>query len=402
MAAAAFGKVEGPPLPEGSIEAGGFFHNKAVVEGLGAIDPALAPTEGLRRVLLISRDGSPADAGLGTTFAKRGIAVDHLVGSGLSAMLENAYQAGLSASVMQGVLSWLGPPTQQQQRRVSLAPALHLPALIERPWSLSAGAGTLSGIVCAPAQQSIENAQWNVFFNAGGIRRCGPNGLWTRAARTLAASGRPSLRFDVRDVGDSDGTDQPHADLEAMYAHSSVEDALAAVDWVADQNARHIDVTGLCSGAFLGAQVSARRTIRRAVLFNGLAFVWNDDARASSMTSQVRGSLFNARRWRRLLTGKIDARALLRSFKDKARLRAHQFWSPSSTPDPVATLLAEVQARGTDLCLVSSEGDPSIAYLESHVLPGHRPSIHIVPGADHTLRPVQLHEAVVNLIVAKV
>ena len=48
-------------------------------------------------------------------------------------------------------------------------------------------------------------------------------------------------------------------------------------------------------------------------LFNGLAFVWDDDARASSMTSQIGRSLLDARRWRRLLTGRIDARALARS-----------------------------------------------------------------------------------------
>ena len=33
------------------------------------------------------------------------------------------------------------------------------------------------------------------------MRRCGPNRLWTRAARQLAAQGQPSLRLDVHDVG---------------------------------------------------------------------------------------------------------------------------------------------------------------------------------------------------------
>ncbi len=271
-------------------------------------------------------------------------------------------------------------------------------AVCERPWIADGGAGALSGIVCEPAGGVQPGMVWTVFLNAGGMRRAGPNRLWTLAARALAAAGRPSLRFDVRDVGDSDGRSDPWPDLESMYAPSSIDDAVRAVDWVEDQRPGRIEVTGLCSGAFLGAQVSARRQIHRAVLFNSLALVWDDEARASSLTDQVRGSLLNARRWRRLLTGKIDVVALTRAMARKARLRVHARLSRDPAPDPVAALLTEVRARGTDLQLVSSAGDPSVAYLQRHFPADAHPPLTLIAGADHTIRPVWLHPRVIALI----
>jgi pimeloyl-ACP methyl ester carboxylesterase len=220
----------------------------------------------------------------------------------------------------------------------------------------------------------------------------------------LATLGQPSLRFDVRDVGDSEGALQPHLDLDAMYSEGTVEDALRAYDWVQTQKPGKIQVIGLCLGAFLGMQLTARRPVSRAVLFNGLAFVWNEEARASSMTAHIRGSLLDGRRWRRLLTGKIDARALAEAILQKTRLNAKRGLlklQGKPPPNPVAELIATVQARGTNLQLISSEGDPSITYLESNVPQEQRPTLTIFGGVDHTLRPVWSHARVVAFITSE-
>lgn len=398
LAAAAFGEVQGAPLPQGAVEAGGFVHGPDEVQALTALDATTLPHTGLRRALVIGRDGFPPHAALLQALRAGGADIEERPGEGLGGLLENAYHADLSAPIRDAILAWAGTPSRTHDGHVRLASELDLGGVRERPWLVEGTGGTLSGVICEPTGGAAPNASWQVFFNAGGIRRCGPNRLWTRTARALARAGRPSLRFDVRDVGDSDGASEPFADLEAMYAPRSIEDALCAIDWVRDQGAPSVDVAGLCSGAFLGAQVCARTTIRRAVLFNCLAFVWDDDARASSMTAHVRGSLFDGRRWRRLLTGKIDAFALARAIKNKAQIRVGKLLAGSAGEDPVQALLTHIVAKGTDLKLVSSEGDPSVAYLESHVPAGARPPLTLIPGADHTIRPVQLHPRVVELI----
>ena len=410
LAVASFG-AGAPPPPPGAEEAGGFLHGPSVIAAMSAFDPTTAVHTGLRRALLIGRDGAAPDSALAAGMRAGGVDVEERRGEGLGALLENAYNATLVAPIREAVLTWVGgsgaeearhqPVRESQGSAVRLETHLQLDAAVERPWREVGGAGALSGVVCEPVGGVRPGMAWTVFYNAGGIRRCGPNRLWTTAARALAAAGRPSLRVDVRDVGDSDGRSEPAADLEAMYAPSSIDDAVRAFDWVVDQGAGSVNVVGLCSGAFLGAQVSVRRSVRRAVLFNGLAFVWDDDARASSMTSQVRGSLFDARRWRRLLTGKIDAFALARAMVNKGRLRVQRWRSGAPGPDPVAALLGEIRARGTDLQLVSSAGDPSIAYMEGHVNEGERPPLTLLEGADHTIRPTGLHGRVVALILGQ-
>ena len=361
LAARSFGDAPAEAvLPEGAREAGGFLFSAATVAALQGLD------------------GVPSD-------------LDEL-----GDVLENPYSSTLPDAARDAALDACHDPDRSAIGPLPLASTLSGPGWTERVWTAPGSSGQLVGVVCEPA--STSSRDWTIFFNAGGIRRSGPGRLWTRCARALAGRGRPSLRFDVRDGGDSDGVNAPRADLEEMYAEASVLDALTAYDAL---DADHVDVVGLCSGAFLGAQVASRRDVRRALLFNGLAFVWNEDARASGMTDHIATSLLDRRRWGRLLTGKIDARRLVRSIGAKGRMRLETAAARvrgQAPPDPVDQLLATIRRRGTDLHLVSSEGDPSIAYLRRHVPDERLPRWTIVPAVDHTVRPVWAHEEVERLV----
>lgn len=164
-----------------------------------------------------------------------------------------------------------------------------------------------------------------------------------------------------------------------------------------------VDVVGLCSGAFLGVQVAAVRDVRQATLFNGLVYVWDEDARASGMTGQIQASLLDGRRWGRLLGGQIDAVALARAIATRGRLRTRDTvrrLRGEPPPTPTALLLRTVCFRGTRVEVVASEGDPSIGYLQRQVPDGERPPIRVLPGVDHTIRPAWAHATVVDLITS--
>jgi pimeloyl-ACP methyl ester carboxylesterase len=400
LAARAYGTppADAPQLPGGSIEAGGFLITAETAAALRALEPA-GPLE---QVLLIAREGTEPPPPLLKRLAARGAQVEVEPAGGVGDLLENPYHSSLSEPALQAIQAWLAgrEPTvfgpHEGERQLVLEGGV-----VERPWIEAGGAGELSGICCEPAGGAAPGAVWTIFFNAGGVRRSGPNRLWTRAARELAAQGRPSLRLDVRDVGDSDGATTPHSDLEAMYSADSIEDGLSAVDALQREGAGGVDVVGLCSGAFMGAQVAALRSVRCATLVNGLAFVWDDEARVSSMTSHIRGSLFDARRWKRLLTGRIDARALARSVLSRVKLSVAAQVSRARGEAPVsevARLLESVSDRGTRIRLISSEGDPSIQYLYRHVDAERRPELVIVSGVDHTIRPIWAHSVIVDWI----
>jgi hypothetical protein len=426
MAARAFAPPpdDRPVLPVGAVEAGGFVHGPQVVAALEALAWSDMPADpSLGSVLILPREGAAAPPELLSCF-EPSVKIRVQAASGVADLLDDPYKSALSASVTTAILAFLDEPLPQRdlatQAEIGTAargaaaevppagPVLSLSGGAERPWLHPGTSGELSGILCEP-EEWRSDARWTLFFNAGGVRRSGPNRLWTRAARHLLASGRPSLRLDVRDVGDSDGSSVPHRDLEEMYAESSIEDAVAAYDAVRVLHRTRfgsdplIDVVGLCSGAFLGVQVAARRDVARALLFNCLAYVWDDDARATGVTSQIARSLLDARRWGRLLTGRIAGRDVVTAVLRKARLTAED-WSArlrgGAPPSEVARLLREVALRGTSLHLVHSAGDPSIAYLERHVPEGERPRRTILAGVDHTIRPVWAHDAVVRLITS--
>jgi pimeloyl-ACP methyl ester carboxylesterase len=351
-----------------------------------------------RRVLFLGRDGGAPPPPLAQAFAQVGAEVVVSSADGYGDLGEDPYTASLKPAVTEAILGWLGgerltgtagPPRGAASVRIG--------DVVERPW---VGPGGLSGILCEPA--SGATSAWTLLLNAGGVRRCGPNRLWTRAARALAARGRPSLRFDVRDVGDSDGVDTPHDDLEAMYGEGTISDVVAGWDAVTALGATTVDAVGLCSGAYFGIQLAARRKVRRAVLFNGPALVWNDDARASGVTSHILVSLLDGRRWRRLLSGKLDAVFIARSIVDKGRITVRdrlERLAGRPPRDEVAELVAGVQRRGTELLFVSSEGDPSQPYLASHVPEAARPPLVVIPAVDHTIRPAWAHSRVLSLIV---
>lgn len=403
-AARAYGEVPASiaPLPEGAMEAGGFLYSAETVTALQRLSArSLAGEAGLRRVLLIGRDGIAPAAELTDAFREAGTAVSISPAPGLGNLLENSYQSELEPAIPSAILAWLAEGSGRVENRAPEADGhLHLEAgVTERPVVIEGEAGELSGILCQPGGGAAPGAAWTLFLNAGGIRRSGPNRLWTRAARALAADGRPSFRFDVRDVGDSDGAITAHPDLEEMYSESAIRDVVQAYDWARAQGAGDIDVVGLCSGSFLGIQLAARRQVRRALLFNGLAFVWDDEARATGVTSHIGESLFDGRRWRRLLTGRIKAGTVASAISAKAWMAVARPFRRRNGVNAVQALVESVAARGTMLHFVSSEGDPSAAYLERSVAPEHRPSLTLLPGVDHTIRPLWAHERVVALIL---
>lgn len=106
----------------------------------------------------------------------------------------------------------------------------------------------LLGVWCAPAAQ-MDNGRRTavVMINAGIIHRVGPNRLYVNLARSLAAVGVSSLRFDMSGIGDSPAATGGHAPLDC-----ALRDIDEAIGWVgATHGIDNVILLGLCSGADL-------------------------------------------------------------------------------------------------------------------------------------------------------
>lgn len=398
LAARAFSSppVDAEPLGPGWQESSGFVYNPDTVR---AIEGLRVTTETVRRVLAIGREGAVPGAEVAAAYSA---IVSVSATPGISDALDDPYKSFLNANIRAEILAFFAATTTRiRPAPVNGARQLAAGAFVERPWLAQGQGGELSGIWCEPLGGAAPGAPVTILYNAGGVRRSGPNRMWTLTARSLAEAGRSSLRFDVRDVGDSDGASEPYEDLEQMYSPASGLDALVGFDFVRAAHSGPVDVVGLCSGGFLGITAARERDVRRAILFNCSTLVWDEDAKASGLTSQISRSLLDTRRWGRLIAGRIDRAALARAVVSKVRLSADNLVNRlrgHPPPSAVDRLLHEVRLRGTRIELVGSDGDPSIAYLHRHVPPDRRPPLTVIPGVDHTIRPAWAHQRVVRLI----
>jgi pimeloyl-ACP methyl ester carboxylesterase len=84
-----------------------------------------------------------------------------------------------------------------------------------------------------------------VILNSGIIHRVGPNRIFVRLARVLAAQGYVVLRFDLSGIGDS----EPRADgLEPLAAAlTDIREVLDSLE--STRQIRRVILVGLCSGA---------------------------------------------------------------------------------------------------------------------------------------------------------
>jgi pimeloyl-ACP methyl ester carboxylesterase len=127
----------------------------------------------------------------------------------------------------------------------------------------------LIGVFTKPEESSNYVRPAVVFLNAGLLHRIGPNRLYVRMAREMAAHGFSSLRFDLSGIGDS----PPRTDGLPLR-DAVLHDVRDALDFLSQKWAiSSFILIGLCSGADLAFQVAlADKRVVGAVLIDGLPY----------------------------------------------------------------------------------------------------------------------------------
>jgi pimeloyl-ACP methyl ester carboxylesterase len=406
---------------DGSLMVAGFVITAETLAELEALDLTKLPIgDGdKRRVLLLGRDTLAPDRRLREHLEGSGATVTVGDGSGYGAMMVDPQLAEIPDVAFGEMLAWLAdtpPPTAEEPSQlegdpVDVVEGVELregsARIRESPFEFVHREQRLRGVLTEPVSVPAA-AMTAVVFNAGSVRRVGPNRMWVETARRWAALGVPVLRFDLIGLGDSDGDTRRYVLNTDFYSEASSDQVLAALDAL---EARAMPgtfvVCGVCTGAYWSfhAALSDPR-IRSLLLVNLIAFVWGDAV----------GAARDARRARELLRkgsiGEIIRIVVADRWRIARMVRTRLRWprpgadtgrTQSPVDDQIASSLDRLRSANVETLLLLGSGEPLLGDLAAAGLIdsiGQRPNLTFerIPLDDHVFRPLWAQRHVAGIL----
>ena len=258
--------------------------------------------------------------------------------------------------------------------------------------------GSLVGVISDPSEP--KHGKINpavILLNAGFVHRVGPNRLYVKLARALAANGFVALRFDFSGIGDS-----PVRYDNLPFDKSAVDEVQDAMDLLTEtRQINRFLLLGICSGAEYA--LSAARRDPRVI---GAAPI-NPVGDSQQLVTYVKSRrywktvLFDPKRWLNALMGKVNFRLI--GINLKALFIRKKSVSP--TASDVAADLQTLTQRGVDLLHIFSNDDPGLAYFDivlnnSRGKPNDSGKLKVerIPQTDHIFSTLRSQELLLNIV----
>ena len=270
-----------------------------------------------------------------------------------------------------------------------------------REEAVSFGDGAaLVGVITGPDGPRLQvQSAGVILLNQGMIHRVGPNRIYVKLARRLAAEGLTVLRFDFSGIGDSPpgSTDVP-SDLRTVVETRAAMDCLSEL-----RGCDRFILMGICSGAVNSINTAAQDPrVSGVVQINPQFFSRELSSYVEARRGQYwRALLANPRRWYRPLTGQANYR-MLRTRLRGLFVRGKQ---ASAAATKVASEFGELTERGVSLLLVYSARDWGLQYFEimkggaiDALVESGELRVEMMHGADHTFTPLRSQAQLLDLI----
>lgn len=250
-----------------------------------------------------------------------------------------------------------------------------------------------------------------ILLNPGIVHRVGPGRIYVKIARALAAIGFVVLRFDFSGIGDS-GVRRDHLQFEK----SAVREAQDAMDWLsATRGIGHFILLGGCSGARIALQTACSDArVVGAVLMNfPMAEDDEGDANLERMNRRAAYSywnfaLFDLKSWRKLLTGRVNYRNLIRVLKFQAKSKLTSGRRMSHEETQFRAQLRQLAGRYVHITFVCSQGDLCVDDLREAGGPElkrlcvlGRLTLRVIPRSDHTFSSLYDQERLLQVIIER-
>ncbi|MBR8411265.1 alpha/beta hydrolase [Burkholderia cenocepacia] len=374
------------------------------------------------RALLVDTPYGDGPA-LSDTLRSRGVAVSIHTCSDWAAAMCEPHRSRLPNALLDTIGSWIDDDpdadvrtsTRQHVSDVVLAGSGSVERVIRM------GTQPLIGVLCEPADDAMRLvAPTLLIANTAANPRTADGRLAVRLARSLAARGIRSLRFDSSGIGDSslrardDQSDIPYSD-------QMIDDMICAARWLKEAGHHRIVTFGICSGAYASLHAAARGALAGAITINLPVFVWPRGQTladvVNNQTNSMRGyvaSLRSLGKWRRVLLEGRDPRpvlrALIRFVADFTTVPIKSFMERmgrAPDKDTPRGMLHDMSARGIQAHLLYGTFDPGVDVVVRHFGPVSGAFAHLSnvsvdtqDGLDHSLHSDAAAQYVVDRCAA--
>ena len=387
--AAAMSGTAGPEASPG-LESEGLLLNPATLEQLSALN--LKELENWPPRLLVTTSVS-GRGDLSSGPQGEGIESSEIDFPGYEDLFQDTHSNRAPDLLFSQITDWLTtqfPETAPGNVRAEPPlPTLHPTGAIER--SVWFGSG-LNGTLCQPTALA-SRSRIVIFCSTSAEPRAGVGRFAVTTARALALCGIASLRFDFAGVGESDGPEGRH-----VYETSRAADFRETIDFVSGQGFEEITLVGVCSGAFHVLVALSDDPRVHAAFVVSPKLVWRrgeslvpekrDQGRATGVYIQ---GIKNPATWLRLLRGRVDVRAVLKTLTRRVVARWGAKLQDKAGKD-LRERLRQTSARGARLHVLTGLDDATFDEIETYLggdgkaltrLPGM--SLWVEPDLDHGL-----------------
>ena len=402
--------------PADDLDAGGFVLSAEAARHLGLLDMSGLDYRSVRSgILIVHREDVPPPPSFAAALSAQGVDVDVREPGGYVEMIAEPQYTAVPHRAVSEICAWVAARLPKERRPPAAGgsgsvghPALGSRATVGRATEelvLLSGEAPLAGVLTVPTGAPRGDAPVVLLSNAGAVHQVGPNRTYVELTRALAEVGFPSLRLDLRNLGDSIAV--ATREENHPYPTTASADIDAALRWLRARGFERAVLGGLCSGAHTAfrACLELETPPCGLLLINPLTFNWSqgmtldtpDSYQVSLDAGYYRSAVRDLAKWRRLLTGRSQARYIGRFIGRRARhvvrgyLNAVLRLMKLKSPSPLDGELRAIASRGTAIDLVFADSDPGLDILRTEGTPAFRAlrrrrllSITTIRGADHT------------------
>jgi pimeloyl-ACP methyl ester carboxylesterase len=416
------------------IDSGGFIVTSETEKALSQINLFKQPFLVNEKILIIERDDMQVSDKLLHLIQEKNINVEKYQMSGYLDMMAEPHETKIPFATLSTISRWISENespekqtiTEKQEHWFKQLTSIKQGSILEEICLQQDS--NLMGILSSPdiEQHHKLNKPLIILANSGSVHRVGPNRVYVKLARAAAAAGFSVLRFDLSNLGDS-VVGNPSNENHPYPVHSTQDIATTITYMKKHFGYQNFVIAGLCSGAYsvfhAGLRLPLSNNIKEVIMINLLTIYRPlDTAGIPTLSYQVekdtqhyQQSVFSAKKWKKLFSGKVDllnltsfaVQKLFKTVSLQLGLIGEVMGLQGSSR--LAQDLKNYTERGIKINFFISSKDPGKRILMSHAKSffnkqSNPDTLNItdIPDSDHTFSEHSCRQLFVELFVAHI